>query len=163
MKTLLFLRHGKSDWDAQYSHDHERPLAKRGWKAADAMGRLLADSGQIPDSIISSSAVRARRTQERARTAGAWPSTVRVTDTLYGASSYTILHEIRAEPNTTQSLMLVGHEPTWSQTVEAFMGGGEVRFPTAAVARIDLFIDRWADADFGQGQLIYLLPPRLFS
>ena len=39
MKTLLFFRHGKSNWDADYDVDHNRPLAKRGRKAARAMGR----------------------------------------------------------------------------------------------------------------------------
>ena len=41
MKTLILLRHGKSDWKDDELVDHERPLAKRGRKAARAVGRFL--------------------------------------------------------------------------------------------------------------------------
>ena len=49
MKTLLLLRHGKSNWDAQYQLDHDRPLAKRGRKAAALMGRYLSALDEAPD------------------------------------------------------------------------------------------------------------------
>ena len=42
MKTVLILRHGKSDWSAPYTTDFERPLAKRGLKDAPRMGEVLA-------------------------------------------------------------------------------------------------------------------------
>jgi hypothetical protein len=38
-----------------------------------------------------------------------------------------------------------------------------VKFPTAALARIDLPIDRWREAGFGMGVLIWLVPPRVLS
>jgi len=71
MKTVLLFRHGKSDWYADYDWDHNRPLAKRGRKAARAMGRWLAETGPLPESIVSSSAKRAQQTLKRARKAGA--------------------------------------------------------------------------------------------
>ncbi|MFQ5572542.1 MAG: histidine phosphatase family protein [Rhodothermales bacterium] len=163
MKTLLFFRHGKSDWDADFDYDHERPLAKRGRKASGVMGLLLADIGQTPDRILCSSAVRAVQTLERARNAGAWTADVHTTDALYGAAPDDLLQLVRNEPEATNVLMLVGHEPTWSETIGQFMGGGTVRFPTAAMARIDLDITHWHHAAFGCGRLIWLIPPRLFS
>ena len=48
-KSLIIFRHAKSDWDADYSSDHKRPLAKRGIKAAKTMGLLLTESGKLPD------------------------------------------------------------------------------------------------------------------
>ena len=66
MRTLLLLRHAKSDWDASYADDHERPLAKRGKKAAALIGRHLAATGQVPDRVVSSTAVRAADTVRRA-------------------------------------------------------------------------------------------------
>ncbi|GIV61456.1 MAG: phosphohistidine phosphatase [Rhodothermaceae bacterium] len=161
MKTLLFFRHGKSDWDAAFDHDHERPLARRGQKAARKMGRFLAAIGSCPDYIVASSAVRARTTVELAADAGAWPACPRrVTDALYEAGPADLLAEIRKTPDTRHRLMLVGHEPTWSETISRFIGGGAVRFPTAAMARVDLDIDHWADAAFGDGELIWLVIPK---
>ena len=43
MRSLILFRHGKSDWDAPYSSDHERPLAGRGKEAAP-IGRFQEHS-----------------------------------------------------------------------------------------------------------------------
>ena len=34
MRSIIIFRHGKSDWDAIYDRDHDRPLSKRGIKAS---------------------------------------------------------------------------------------------------------------------------------
>ena len=162
MKTVLFLRHAKSDWDADFEHDHERPLNKRGRRAADQVGRYLAEVEQVPDLLLSSTAVRARTTLERAREAGAWPARPhQLTRDLYGASPAAVLALIHAQPETAASLLLVGHEPTWSETVGRLVGDADVRMPTAALARVDCYVDRWQDVRMGAGQLIFLLPPKL--
>lgn len=163
MKTLLFFRHGKSDWDAPFDRDHDRPLAKRGRQAARVMGRFLASSGQAPDSIVTSTAVRARDTVRMASLAGGWSASIRETSDLYGAGPETILSLVRTEPDAAQSLLLAGHEPTWSRTVGMLTGGCNVRFPTAAMARIDFDVFSWQDVDFGLGELVWLIPPKALS
>ena len=62
MKSIIFFRHGKSDWYADYDVDHNRPLAKRGIKAAKKMGIFLSELGQLPDIAVSSTAIRAKTT-----------------------------------------------------------------------------------------------------
>lgn len=160
MKTLLLLRHGKSDWDADYVDDHERPLADRGQKGARKMGRFLTTARVVPDRALTSSAVRARETLATAAEAGGWSGPARVTETLYLPSPEAVLREIQAEPDSAQTLIVVGHEPTWSALVSRFIGGGNVEMKTAAVARVDFEADRWADVAFGRGVLAFLLPPR---
>ena len=66
MKSVILFRHGKSDWNASYGSDHERPLSKRGVHAAMRMGRFLAEKNQIPDLVISSTALRAQSTAKLA-------------------------------------------------------------------------------------------------
>jgi phosphohistidine phosphatase len=163
MKTLLFFRHGKSDWDASFNQDHERPLAGRGRKAAAIMGKLIASSGQIPDSIITSTAVRARDTVRLASQAGEWTSSIRETRDLYGAGPSEVLSLIHAEPDSVNSLLLAGHEPTWSHSVSLFVGGAILRFPTAAMARIDFHVSSWKDVEFEQGELQWLIPPKALT
>ena len=160
MKTVLFFRHGKSDWDADYDYDHHRPLAKRGRKAARAMGQWLAETGPLPDSIISSTAKRAKQTLKRAQQAGAWQASTRFTRDLYGAYPSDLLEIMRRAPDTTTVLMLIGHEPTWSETIERLIDDQIDHFPTAAMARIDLPINTWRNAAFGHGMLIWLQKPR---
>lgn len=161
MKTVLFLRHGKSDWDAPFDHDHERPLAKRGRKAAKAVGRYLSYIEVIPDGIVSSTALRARDTVSIASEAGSWDAPIRESQTLYGASPEQLIKVIQSEPDDTERLLLVGHEPTWSETVGMLIGQGNIRFPTASVACIDFHVDSWASVRFGHGELIFFVPPKL--
>ena len=160
MKTLLLLRHGKSDWDADYVGDHERPLADRGQKGARKMGRFVTTARVVPDRAITSSAVRARETLATAAEAGGWMGPARVADALYESTPEEVLAEIQKEPDDAQTLIVVGHEPTWSRLVSMLIGGGRVQMKTAAVARIDIEVERWADVQAGRGALAFLLPPR---
>lgn len=163
MRRLIFFRHAKSDWDAGHAVDRERKLNSRGVEAARLMGRFLARTAQVPDSVVTSSALRARQTLDLAVEAGGWQSAVRVTDALYEADPAAVLTETRAEPDSTHTLLLVGHEPTWSEMVCLLAQVGKLRFPTAAMARVDLHIERWREAAFGRGELIWLVPPKLFA
>ena len=162
-KQLILFRHGKSDWDGDFEGDHERPLAKRGVKAAKMMGRLLTASGQIPEAIITSSAVRAYSTVDLALKEGKWNCSVKVTDALYAADAAQVLAEIRQVSDTISTLLLAGHEPTWSQLTSLLIGGGGISFPTAAMARIDFEIDAWEQVEYAKGTLVWLLQPRFFT
>src|SRR6266508_2923118 len=62
-RTLLVLRHAKSDWPDGVP-DAERPLAGRGRREAPLVGRWLRESGHIPDLVVCSPALRARQTWE---------------------------------------------------------------------------------------------------
>ena len=162
MKTVLLFRHAKSDWTAKYDTDHERPLARRGVKAAKLMGRFLADLDQVPDRVVSSSAVRALATAKLAVAAGDWSCPLQIKEDLYSASPKEVLKRIRRLPDSISSTMLVGHEPTWTGLL-ADLSGAHVRLPTAALARIDFPVDHWQEVEMGQGMLIWLVPPRVAS
>lgn len=161
MKTLIFFRHAKSDWNSAFQADHDRPLAKRGVKAAKSMGRYLSEIAQTPDSIVTSSAERAQQTVTLAAEAGGWEAPVRICPAVYGATPHDLLEEIRTEPEGSDVLLLAGHEPTFSSTISLLIGGGTVRFPTAAMARIDFPADDWKEVQFGRGQLIWMAIPKV--
>lgn len=169
MRSVLFFRHGKSDWDADYDEDHDRPLAGRGRKAARRMGRFLMQTKQTPDEVVVSTALRARRTFELAARAGRWPRvTVRHTGRLYEASPDAVLSEIRSGDDGAGVLMVVGHEPAWSETVTWLSSGARgaseaIRMPTGAVARVDFDVEKWAEVGPGNGQLAWLVTPKLLA
>ncbi len=162
-KTVFIFRHGKSDWNAAYSTDHERPVAPRGRNAARLMGCFVRDSDQIPDLIITSSALRARSTSELAVETGGWQCPLEVEPRLYGAHASTVLELVQALSDSLASVMLVGHEPTCSASVGLLSGLGNIRFPTAAMARIDFDVDSWERIRAESGQLIWLLPPKILK
>lgn len=159
MKTVILFRHGKSDWSAGLP-DHERPLAPRGRKAAGRMGRFLSGVEQVPELVVTSTAVRARDTAARAIEAGEWTCLMAESDALYHPSAGSVLSAIRSQAEHIGSVMLVGHEPTWSEVLSLLVGGGVFRFPTAAMARIDLDVGRWDEVEFGQGELRWMVTPK---
>ena len=168
-KHLLLFRHAKSDWDTAAEHDHAdhadhaRSLTKRGVLAARAMGQILAASGQVPDRVVTSSAVRAKTTAEMARTAGKWKCPIEITAALYNTDAASVLEVIRSLPKSATTALFVGHEPTWSELASFLIGGGNLRFPTAALARIDLEVPGWHAVTFGRGELVWLLQPKFFT
>ena len=158
MKTLLLMRHAKSDWDADYGSDHDRPLNERGLRSARLMGRVLTEEDLVPDLIISSTAVRAKKTVELAIEAGGWSSEIRLDRSLYDEGPRGVL-TVGASAPDVDGLMLVGHQPTWSMLVSA-LTGERAEMKTAAVAVIELDIESWADLPGASGTLTRVLEPR---
>lgn len=167
MKTLILLRHAKSDWSSGIQRDHDRPLNRRGERAASTVGRFLAAIGEVPDGVISSSAVRARSTAELAIEAGGWDRSLEVTDELYDTTPESALAVARGTSEAHSSLLLAGHEPTWSELAGRLVGapphGATVRMVTACMVRIDFPVERWRDIGFGRGTLMWLIPPKLLQ
>jgi phosphohistidine phosphatase len=162
MRRLILFRHGKSDWDADFDADHERPLSERGKRAATTMGVLLRDLGEAPDRIVSSTAVRAESTAELARISGGWSGPLELDEALYGASPVGALAVAAERGDDAERLMLVGHEPTWSM-LAARLTGGSIVVRTGSIIGIDLSVDGWGDAQQARGTLAYALHPRLFE
>lgn len=160
MKTLLVMRHAKSDWEAEYATDHDRPLNQRGVRSAQLMGRLLAARRLAPQAVITSTAVRAHRTAELAREAGRWDANLFLEPNFYGTSSREVIAAITKAPNVDR-LMVVGHQPTWSVVVDD-LTDRYVDMKTAAVAVIALPITVWADTAPMVGSLVEVLYPREF-
>jgi phosphohistidine phosphatase len=158
VKTLLVMRHAKSDWDASYGADHDRPLNERGVRSARIMGRVLTEAGLVPDLIVTSTAVRARSTAALASEAGSWSSETRFEPALYGSGPDTAVEAAAAAPDVTR-LMLVGHQPTWSLLVTA-LTGERVEMKTATVAVIEFEIERWPGLVGAQGKITAVLQPR---
>ncbi len=162
MLRLQLFRHGKSDWDADFNHDRDRPLNSRGERAATTMGVVLREMGEVPDRIVSSTAVRAETTAEMARLAGGWSGPLTLSEELYGSSPASTLEVAARHGGDAERLMLVGHEPTWSM-LATHLTGGSIAVRTGTVVGIDLSIDDWAQAPEATGTLAYALHPKLFS
>lgn len=162
MLELLIMRHAKSDWDAGSVDDHERPLAERGVKAARKMGRFLTAADSVPGLIVTSTAVRARTTVELAAEAGGWRCPIEQTRAFYDADPRAVVAEIAAR-SAPARLMVVGHDPTWSDLVSLLTGGGAVRLTTAAVACLELPVDGWSQVAPGSGRLVWLVTPKLLQ
>jgi phosphohistidine phosphatase len=165
MKRLYFLRHAKSSWKDTSLPDHDRPLAGRGRRAAEAIAGHLREQGIEPELVLCSTARRARETLERIEPARA-TSAVRVEDDLYAASAGALLERLRSVPDTVESVMLIGHNPGLQQlALDLARPSPTVRelatkYPTAALATLTFPASSWQELDRDTAELVALVRPR---
>ena len=160
MKALYLLRHAKSSWEDASLSDLERPLNERGRRTAPFMGELMKERGLLPDTIVSSPAVRAEETAQAVKEAAGLQCEIVWEPDIYEAGPND-LHKIIAGLNDKfSSAMLVGHNPGMEGIVNYLTGSMGVSMPTAALAVIELDIEKWSEVNDGCGRLITLIRPK---
>ena len=145
MKTLYLLRHAKSSWNFDDLSDQERPLNDRGRDDAPRMGQALARRTIKLDLLVSSPAVRALSTAALVARELEYPhDKIHVEAGIYGADVAGLLAIIRALPDAAESVLLVGHNPTITDTANALSPSRLNEMPTAAVVCLKFSAGQWA-------------------
>ncbi|MFO0869800.1 MAG: histidine phosphatase family protein [Pirellulales bacterium] len=144
MKTLLLMRHAKSDHADGRLTDHDRPLNARGERTAPRMGELLREQQLIPDVILASTARRAVDTAQRVAAAVGWAGDIDRRRALYLSSPHDYVEVLRALPDEPARVLVVGHNPTLEALVSLW-NDEDVEFPTAAVAHFEVSLEHWSD------------------
>ncbi|MQX36204.1 SixA phosphatase family protein [Roseospira navarrensis] len=152
MKRLYLLRHAKSSWEHPNLEDHDRPLAPRGDRAGRAMAAVVAALDPAPGLVLCSTAVRACQTLALVR-AGLGNAPVVTDETLYAFDPLPVRLRLAHVDETVQAVMVVGHNPAFERLAVELARGDRGRparalrskFPTAALAALDLPVAQWAD------------------
>lgn len=155
---LHLLRHADAgDPEAWDGPDDERPLSARGEGQAERLGRFLGATGFRPDAVLSSPKLRAAQTAEIVgRRLGVEVGTdVR----LGGALDLAIVEAIIAAAGDPAIVVLVGHDPDFSELLSVLCGGAAIPMRKGALARVDA--ERPLVA--GTGTLRWLVPPDLLK
>jgi phosphohistidine phosphatase len=155
---LYLLRHAHAGdpgaWDGP---DERRPLSDKGAKQSERLGRFLAGIGFSVDAIVTSPKVRAAQT---ARIVGDQLGLPAVEDDrLGGEVEIGTLDSILRDSGDPERIIVVGHDPDFTDLVIALCGAGRVPMRKGALARID------ADRPLrpGGGTLRWLVPPDLLK
>jgi phosphohistidine phosphatase len=141
VKRVYLLRHAKSSWKESGVPDHDRPLARRGRRAAKAIARHLREQGIEPELVLCSTARRARETLVRIEPVLGTPD-VRFERELYGASAGVLLDRLHGVPEAVGSVMLIGHNPALQLLALDLARPApglrelEAKFPTAGLATL---------------------------
>jgi phosphohistidine phosphatase len=141
---LLLLRHAKSSWNNSFLADHDRPLAPRGQRAAQALAGHVATLDPPPALVLCSTARRAQETLEPVRSRLPDDTEVLIEDDLYGAPAPVIVARLREVSEATPSVLVVGHNPGLEDLVRGLGRDGEpglidrvrTKFPTGALATL---------------------------
>jgi phosphohistidine phosphatase len=156
MKTLLLLRHAKSSWSNPALADIDRPLNKRGKRDAPRIGALLREQDLVPNLILSSPAVRARKTAEAVSQTSGYEGEIEIHSDLYPGDTDAYLETLTAIPDQIDNVLLVSHNPALEEFLDA-LTGESASMPTAALTQVSLPVEKWIDLDDEvEGQLINL-------
>ena len=164
-RQLVVIRHAKA---GTAPHDIERPLTDRGRRDATAVGNWLQEHEVQPDRVVVSPAARARETWQRATDRLDDVADPEIDGRIYDNELELLLEIVRETPDDVETLVLVGHNPTFGALAgELDNGRGdeaarfELRsgFPTSAVAVFQLDVP-WSAIDLGAGTLIACVAPR---
>jgi phosphohistidine phosphatase len=164
-RRLYLLRHAKSSWKDEGLADHDRPLARRGRRAAKAISRHLREQGVEPELVLCSTARRARETLEGIEPA-LGRGAIRVEPELYGAGPAELLARLHEVAPPIGSVMVIGHNPGLDQLARLLARHGataqelEAKFPTGALATLTFRGPGWAALDHGTAELIEFIRPR---
>ena len=164
MKYLFLTRHAKSSWSNPGLADIDRPLNERGKKAAPFMGKLIVDKGEKPELLISSPAYRALSTAKAfGEVMGLVENDIIIDRTIYGAGAQQLLDLVQIQDDLHKSIMLFGHNPTFTSFVNMLTGSNIMNVVTCGVVRIDFEYSSWTDIDFGSGRLVYYEYPKKYA
>src|ERR1044072_9974015 len=145
MKTLFLLRHAKSSWKDETLPDFERPLSRRGKRAAETIGQYFRTSSIVPELILCSPAERTRETVGLVVKAARWNVEVRYDQRIYEASAQRLAEVVSQIDNDRKVAMLVGHNPGLEDLLLLFTGNTDV-MPTGAIAKLLLKTTKWTSA-----------------
>jgi phosphohistidine phosphatase len=156
---LYFLRHGDAGSREQWKGgDSQRPLSEEGERRMQREASALALLRPSVQLILTSPLVRARQTAQIAARALGMEDRLEEDERLAPGFGTEELSRILSEHRDLRGLMLVGHEPDFSQVISACIGGGRVECKKGALARVDI-----DDPRSPSGTLAWLVPPRVLA
>lgn len=168
MRTIYLMRHAKSSWEDESVTDFDRPLAKRGRRAATAMGRHLRDRQIAPAQILCSPAQRTRETLDRMEKYFAATAPVRYEKAIYLAEATVLLRRLTRLSDSLESVMLIGHNPGVETLARVLVDRPDeasgrqlgAKFPTGALAVLVADVARWHDVRPGCAELTAFVRPK---
>ena len=166
MKTIFLLRHVSAIQFNKDVEDHQKEINEKGKLHANLISKWIEDNNFSIDIVFSSTAKRAKQTTniifEKMKTV------VHFKKELYLCTYIEIIEELKAIEKDLVNVLVVGHEPSMSETLK-FLVGDKTRpdlnnkinepYPTGGLAIINLNIEKWSDIVEKKGILDAFLAP----
>ena len=164
MKTLFVIRHGKSSWEDPQLSDHDRPLLPTGIKKTKRIANYLKEKISVPDLMLSSTAKRAHETAKIIAEKINYPvDYIKTSSKLYHAGSDDIYTTLYTLDNAINSVMIFGHNPTFTYFVNHYLDPGIENLPTSGVVCVEFNCDIWEDVNVSSFQVNFVVFPRMLK
>ena len=154
MKTIVFIRHGKSSWEFPVS-DIDRPLKIRGKTDALLVANEFLMQHFHPDLVVSSPA---KRAIDICRIfmlkLNILDEILQINPTIYDFSGSSTADFIKSLDNNYQKVMLFGHNYAFTALANLFGNSYIENLPTSGLVMINFNVDQWQNIDKGTTELI---------
>ena len=161
MKTLLIIRHAKSD-QSFFGNDFERPLNERGKKDAPEMAKRLLERNINIDAFVASPAKRAKKTAELfCETYKQNTEDILFISALYHAPAREFYEVIKTLDDKLDAIAIFAHNPGISYFVNELVNDTRVdNMPTCAIFAVQMNIDHWKDFAKAKKELLFFDYPK---
>lgn len=145
-KELYVLRHAKSSWDEPNVDDVDRELTTRGindaYVVANRQKKLLKDV----DLLLTSHANRATHTSTIVAGVIGYPfDKIKISSTLYEVSETQLISIIKSLPNENTRVLIVGHNPTFTNFVNRYLKNPIDNIPTSGIVGLSFNTPSWKE------------------
>ncbi len=128
------------------------------------MGKLILDRGEKPELLISSPANRAFSTAKAfAKEMGYAETDIIVNPAIYGVGAQQLLKLVKDFDDLYNSIMLFGHNPTFTSFGNMVSGENIMNIVTCGVVRIDFEFSSWKNIDFNFGRMVFYEYPKKYT
>jgi len=146
MKTVILIRHAKSDWSEAGLPDIDRPLNERGKRDAPVMAHRLLDKEIKIDAFISSPAKRASKTAKIiAGEYGKKKDKIIFKDKLYLAEPAAFFEVIGEADDDDESIAIFSHNNGLTDFANLLTDTRVDNIPTCGIFAVKAECDRWKD------------------
>lgn len=156
MKTLILIRHAKSDWPENVA-DMDRPLAERGIKNARKMAKFLLKEAYEIDCLVTSPAKRTIETCEIF--SDIFEMEYETEGKLYHPSEQKFMSVVLSVDDRFNSAAMFSHNNGISNFANS-LSDEFIDFPTCGVAIFNVDIDEWSNFENADKKLIAFYKPK---
>lgn len=156
MKTLILVRHAKSDWP-ENTDDFDRPLAQKGYDDAQKMAYFLKKKNIKIDKFLSSPALRAFTTCQIFNEE--YQIEIETPHQLYNALERNFETLVLENDDSLDSVAMFSHNNGISNFANS-MSDGLFIFPTCGVAGFHIDCDSWSEFHGADKKLAFFYEPK---
>ncbi len=164
MKTLYIVRHAKSSWDHPGLGDDQRPLLEKGKKRTKYVTEYLVENNIRPGLILSSYATRAFETAKLFANSLNYPEDkIIVSRSLYHGNLDTLTDYFFEISDDIESLMMFGHNPTFTYFANMFLDTSIDNLPTSGVVCVEFMTDKWEEVLSAKKRTKFVISPKMLK
>jgi len=160
-RSLIVIRHTKSDWGDFSQPDFDRPIKKERIDDAKRMAAKLKELELEPDLIICSPAKRTRQTAEYFCDKLKYDiDKVQFDKRIYESSVDDILQVVHETDEKVKTLVIIGHNPSLTYFANLFIEEKIEELPTTGVVWMEFKTDNWEIYRHTVAKRKYFLTPK---